>query len=266
MLVSADLLTVTHASFKYELSVSWALFWTSNILVRWLVTWFEGIQKGLDDVVAIHMSRQLQDIFVELLNHLITLSLHAFNISSKGLYQGLHSSGTMNTKWYWSSFIHNWVNNNWEFDWLTDFNNLLTKIVAKLIRHRICKCVLKSINQSWHKLCGQVAIWVVLEFLLYHAAPCLIISQSLCLINNFKFTLTEQRKIDNSSLRFVWNRVDILISDLGLLHLVEWLFRNQKVIITEAWHNLILRALTRKWVEYWLSFSCWVQVVNRMIA
>lgn len=80
MLVGADLLAVAHAGFKNKLCESCAAFSSFQVCVGRLVTTFEGIEEGLNDVVAIHMRAQLEDLEFHFLDQTTTLDFEPFDV------------------------------------------------------------------------------------------------------------------------------------------------------------------------------------------
>lgn len=189
MFVRADLLAVLHARFKDELRVGRSLSSALNVLIRWLLRRLERIQERLDDMVAVDVRRELKDILIEFQNHLSAVGLHIFDVHSHGLNQSLHRTCPVHAKAYRSGLGDNGVHNQNQLIRLGDLNDLLAQIVAKLVGHRLCKCVLESVHQGWHEA-GRHEL-LLLQLLLDHAAPCLVVSILFSLVDDVELALAQ---------------------------------------------------------------------------
>jgi len=106
MLVFTDLNTILHASIKNELSVLAGVVASRQVAISWMIGGFEDHQKGLDDVISMHVHSELHNIVIECADDLAETFM-AFSGSSEAcclisnylvgqsVDQGLDSSGTM---------------------------------------------------------------------------------------------------------------------------------------------------------------------------
>jgi len=106
MLMFANLNAILHASIKNELSVLTGVVTSRQVAISWVIGGFEDHQKGLDDVISMHVHSELHNIAIQCTDHLnqafVALSgsnearcLVGNHLAGQAVDQGLDSSGTM---------------------------------------------------------------------------------------------------------------------------------------------------------------------------
>jgi hypothetical protein len=173
--VSANFPTEPHTCLEDELSVVCPCLGAFFVWVGWLVARVKWGKEGLDNMVAVHISCKFQNVWRELRNqhgYFLTKIIH---VGAQYFNEGLDSSGAVDTHRNLHTRVKYWVDYLSELIYLADLDNLLAKVVSKLIHHNIAKEATHRINQSWHE--SWWCLSEIFKLLLYHSAASLIVSE-----------------------------------------------------------------------------------------
>ena len=155
MLVHAYFDAVLHASVKDKLSILAGQFASSEILVSWVMRGSKDHQKGLDDVVAMHVHSEFDHFAIESGDHLNKgiVGQHATSAEHVRSYlvnQSLYSSGSVDIEGdvhkSWQNLCHHSLKNLR----VCCFDYLLAEIVTELIGH--------DISEDWHHAMHETGV------------------------------------------------------------------------------------------------------------
>ena len=95
MLVRADLVTVGHAGGEDELRIRGEVLRARVIGLLWRIRGLESQQELLDDVVAVRMRRQIEDVLGHLSTHRKDLLVEGVGVLPEHLDEDLDSARTV---------------------------------------------------------------------------------------------------------------------------------------------------------------------------
>ena len=188
MFVRANLVAVGHASLEDELGVVSEGSGALLVGLLWSVRGLEGKKEGLDDVVAVCVSGEVEDVLGHLGAKGEDFLVKSGGLVAKNLDESLNGAGSMEVHRNLDDGGNDGLNEEFERLDIAAFNQLLTEIVAKLVGHDLREDVKHDSEEGGGKLVFQLTLSeVLLKLTLDHAAASLIKGQNLDLLDDVEF-------------------------------------------------------------------------------
>ena len=193
VLVRSNLVAVGHACTINESSVDFKRLRSWLVGLLRLVRCLECEQESLNDMIAIGVGRQVEDVLRHQLSDGEDFIVKSCGVGTNRFNEGLNDSGSVQVHGYLNQGGEDGLDKLLEGGNWADFDQLLAKVVSELVDHDIWEDVEHDVN----KACGEsfnsdFVRDISFELLLDHTAACLVKGEILDFLDDVELILAQQ--------------------------------------------------------------------------